>query len=354
MPPPVIRRRFPPGGPRWRVHGSRRWPRWSLSWCSVRRPRQLPAPGCRRASLRRPPSRWPPSSGLLVAEVVTGGASASDEYVELTNASATSVDLAGLEVAYVTSSGSTVTRKASWSTPLALEPGRHLLVANASGIYAASADATYTGGFAATGGALVVRPIGGQPVDAVAWGDATNAFVEGVAAASSGGGQLDRATAGRSARQLRRHERQLGRLRRQRRRRRPRAWRPDPSLRRARRHRRALARRVGDAEPDAVAHADTDCEPEPDVNARSAPHAEPDANSATDADPDADARPRRRPRPRRRRPTPTPTPTPAPTPTASPTPCRPRSPPRRQRRAPPRSDTLGAPVSLADHRSRVD
>ena len=111
---------------------------------------------------------WPPSSGLLVAEVVTGGASASDEYVELANAAAKALDLAGLEIAYVTSSGSTVTRKASWSTPLALESGRHLLIANASGIYAAFADATYTGGFAATGGAIV-RPIG-APVDAVAWG----------------------------------------------------------------------------------------------------------------------------------------------------------------------------------------
>ena len=29
---------------------------------------------------------WPPSTGLLIAEVVTGGTSASDEYVELTNA----------------------------------------------------------------------------------------------------------------------------------------------------------------------------------------------------------------------------------------------------------------------------
>ena len=140
---------------------------------------------------------WPPSSGLLVAEVVTGGASASDEYVELTNASATAVDLAGLEVAYVTSSGSTVTRKASWSTPLALEPGRHLLVANASGIYAASADATYSGGFAATGGAIVVRPIGGQPLDAVAWGDATNAFVEGIAApAPAAGSSIERRPGG--------------------------------------------------------------------------------------------------------------------------------------------------------------
>ena len=34
---------------------------------------------------------WPPSSGLVVAEVVTGGASASDEYVELANASATAI-----------------------------------------------------------------------------------------------------------------------------------------------------------------------------------------------------------------------------------------------------------------------
>src|SRR4051794_41975572 len=31
---------------------------------------------------------WPPSSGLVVAEVVTGGASASDEYVEIANVSA--------------------------------------------------------------------------------------------------------------------------------------------------------------------------------------------------------------------------------------------------------------------------
>ena len=37
-----------------------------------------------RAGSRRLP--WPPSSGLVLAEVVTGGASASDEYVEIANA----------------------------------------------------------------------------------------------------------------------------------------------------------------------------------------------------------------------------------------------------------------------------
>ncbi len=121
---------------------------------------------------------WPVST-LLVSEVQTGGASASDEFAEITNVGPASIDLAGLELAYVTSTGSTVTRKASWATALLLEPGRHLLIANSAGVFGPLADATYTGGFAATGGALVLRAIGGAPVDAVGWGDATNTFVEG-------------------------------------------------------------------------------------------------------------------------------------------------------------------------------
>ncbi len=140
---------------------------------------------------------WPPSAGLLVAEVVTGGATASDEYAELTNAGPATVDLAGLELVYVTASGSTVTRKASWAVATPLEPGRHVLVANASGSFAGIADGTYSGGFAATGGALVLRPTGGTPIDAVAWGDATNAFVEGSAApAPPAGSSLERRPGG--------------------------------------------------------------------------------------------------------------------------------------------------------------
>lgn len=141
---------------------------------------------------------WPPSAGLLVAEVVTGGvASASDEYVELTNASGTDADLAGLELVYVTSSGATVTRKASWTLPTPVAPGRHVLVANGLGAFAPTADAVYSGGLAATGGALVLRPIGGAPVDALAWGDATNAFVEGAAApAPAVGSSIERKPGG--------------------------------------------------------------------------------------------------------------------------------------------------------------
>ena len=121
---------------------------------------------------------WPAST-LLVSEIQTGGASASDEFAEITNVGAAPVDLAGLELVYVTSTGGTITRKASWSASTMLGVGRHLFVANTSGIYAGLADATYSGGFAATGGAIVLRPIGGAPIDAVGWGDATNAFVEG-------------------------------------------------------------------------------------------------------------------------------------------------------------------------------
>lgn len=122
------------------------------------------------------------TSTLLVSELQTGGASASDEFAEVTNVGSSSVDLAGLEIVYVTSTGGTVTRKASWAATQLLAPGRHLLIANTTGIFAPVADLTYSGGFAATGGAVVLRTIGGAPIDSLGWGDATNAFVEGTAA----------------------------------------------------------------------------------------------------------------------------------------------------------------------------
>src|SRR5689334_17244789 len=76
---------------------------------------------------------WPVSGGLVVSEVVTGGASASDEYVELFNAGSTTLDLQNVEVIYLSSAGTTPTRKASWATSRPLAPGQHLLVANGSG-----------------------------------------------------------------------------------------------------------------------------------------------------------------------------------------------------------------------------
>ena len=124
---------------------------------------------------------WPTST-LVVSELQTGGASASDEFIEIANQGPTPVDLMGLELVYATSSGSTVTRKATWGASTLLTTGRRLLIANASGSYAAAADVTYASGFAATGGAVAIRIVGGAVVDSVGWGDATNGFVEGTSA----------------------------------------------------------------------------------------------------------------------------------------------------------------------------
>ena len=125
------------------------------------------------------------------------GASASDEFVEVANQGGGPVDLAGVEVVYATASGSTVTRKATWTASTILEPGRRILVANAAGTIAAVADATYSGGFAATGGAIALRVVGGAVIDAVGWGDATNGFVEGApAVAPPAGSSLERAPRG--------------------------------------------------------------------------------------------------------------------------------------------------------------
>jgi uncharacterized protein YdeI (BOF family) len=122
---------------------------------------------------------WPISNGLLVAEVVTGGVSASDEYVEITNAGPSSADLGGCDLAYVTASGATVTRKATFPGPLPLATGQHLLVANATGIFGPLADFTYSGGLAADGGTIALRRADGTVIDAVGWGTASNSYVEG-------------------------------------------------------------------------------------------------------------------------------------------------------------------------------
>src|SRR4051794_35263713 len=65
---------------------------------------------------------WPAST-LVISEIQTGGLSASDEFVEVANQGPGPVDVAGLEVVYATSSGSTVTRKATWSSSKVLESG---------------------------------------------------------------------------------------------------------------------------------------------------------------------------------------------------------------------------------------
>jgi len=127
---------------------------------------------------------------LVVSEVVTGGASASDELIELHNPTASALPLEGLEVVYVTSTGATISRRAAWEVGAPSVPaGGHVLIANASGIYASIADATFESGMAATGGSVAIRILGASTaVDAAGWGTTTSAWREGVAAAAPAAG----------------------------------------------------------------------------------------------------------------------------------------------------------------------
>ena len=265
--------------------------------------------------------------------MVTGGASASDEYVEITNAGAVPADLAGVELAYVTSSGSTVTRKATWSELTLLATGQHLLVANALGAYASTADATCSGGsrrrVVRSCSALSAAPRSTRLAGAMRRMRSSRAprRRRRRRARASSGGPEDR-------RQRPRHERECRRL--------ERAPGTDPTepIGGPRANRDAgpvaLTVSVGHAvaEPRPERHADPGClaqpgperhpsppsatptpepsrprDPDPGARAPTEPDAHPDARADPNPDTDSDARP-----------TPTPTPTPAPTPTPTLTP----------------------------------
>jgi hypothetical protein len=136
---------------------------------------------------------------LVVSEVMTGAASASDEFIELYNPTPAALPLEGLEIVYVTASGATVTRKAAWPAgEPALVSGGHLLVANEAGAFAAIADVTYANGLAATGGSVALRIIGASSaIDAVGWGTAASTWLEGQPApAVAAGHSLERLPGG--------------------------------------------------------------------------------------------------------------------------------------------------------------
>ena len=278
-----------------------------------------PAP-CRCGPRRRSAGRR--RTGLVVAEVVTGGASASDEYVELANAGAGARGPGRPrgrlrhELGRDRDPEGGVDGIAAWSSPGAASCSRTRWACTRRRPTRPTRAA-----WPRPGGSIVLRPAGGTPVDAVGWGDALNAFVEGRL-------RLRRRPAGRSSAARDRTPTTTRPTSRSTRRRWRRAWRGI---------RRPTPVAHADAHADARAHADAHARRRPrrrprrprrrprrhPTARRPAPTPTPDA----DPEPDAHARPRRptprprrprRPRRRPRRPTPTPSPTPTPTPTPTP------------------------------------
>ncbi|HEX2222506.1 MAG TPA: hypothetical protein VHK06_08280, partial [Candidatus Limnocylindria bacterium] len=125
-----------------------------------------------------------------VSEVMTGGGSASDEFVEIYNPTLLPLPLEGLELIYVTASGTTLTRRASWAAGAAVVAAHgHHLLANDAGVFAGIADTLYSGGMAAAGGSVALRIQGAaSALDAVGWGTAT-AWLEGAAAPAPPAGE---------------------------------------------------------------------------------------------------------------------------------------------------------------------
>ena len=271
---PTRRRRLPPGGPRWRVPDSRRSA--AMLIVLLLGGPAGPAVVPRLAADPVAAVAWPPSTGLLVAEIVTGGASASDEYVELDNASGAPLDLAGLEVAYVTSSGATVTKKAGWTAD------DHRRAGPARPAREQPRGVRGVGGHPVLGRARGDGRRDRPPPDRrdgdrrLGWGDATNTFVEGTAAAAPAPARRSSDGPVASGGQRPGHERQRG----------------GPRVERA-----PVAQNLAAAPVPGAG-------PSPSPTARPPPS--PDAS-----------------------PVPTPTPTPTPVPTPTPTPLRHRRPCRR-------------------------
>lgn len=136
---------------------------------------------------------------LVVSELVTGAASASDEFIEVYNPTAEPLPLEGLELVYVSASGLSVSRRAAWEAGAPeLSPGGHLLIANELGIYAGIADALYGTGMAAAGGSVALRIQGASSaIDAIGWGTASSTWLEGSPApAPAPGASLERLPGG--------------------------------------------------------------------------------------------------------------------------------------------------------------
>lgn len=114
---------------------------------------------------------------LMFTEILTGAASASDEYVQIEATGEGVTPLSDVELIYRSASGLTTRRLVSFATLPPLAAGDRLLLANAAGSAVGQALLTWSDGIASSGGALLLRKISApsEIIDAVAWGNAVSA-----------------------------------------------------------------------------------------------------------------------------------------------------------------------------------
>jgi hypothetical protein len=125
----------------------------------------------------------PVASTIRINEFSTGTTgAATDEFVELVNAGPQTVDLSGYKLVYRSASGTNDASLGTLPAGTVLAPGAFFLFGGAGYAGAHPADRTFNISPSAAGGGLGLRDASGLLVDSVAWGTATNAFVEGTVA----------------------------------------------------------------------------------------------------------------------------------------------------------------------------
>jgi hypothetical protein len=124
-----------------------------------------------------------PSALVRINEFSTGVEGAlTDEFVEIVNAGTEAADLSGYRLAYRSTAGTSDVSLGTLPDGTVLEPGAFLLFGGSGYAGAHPADRSFATSLASAGGGVGLRDPSGALVDSVAWGTATNAFVEGAVA----------------------------------------------------------------------------------------------------------------------------------------------------------------------------
>jgi Lamin Tail Domain len=127
--------------------------------------------------------RAQPSAPVRINEFSTGVEGVlTDEFVEIENTGTEAFDLSGYRLVYRSAAGTSDVSLDALPDGSALAPGAFLLFGGSGYAGAHPADRSFATSLASAGGGVGLRDPSGALVDSVAWGTATNAFVEGAVA----------------------------------------------------------------------------------------------------------------------------------------------------------------------------
>jgi len=107
-----------------------------------------------------------------------------DEFVEIVNVGTAAADLSGWKLVYRSGAGTSDVSLGTLADGTSLAAGAFFLFGGSTYAGAHPADKSFSAGLASAAGGVAIKDADGNVVDSVGWGDATNAFVEGTAAAA--------------------------------------------------------------------------------------------------------------------------------------------------------------------------